>query len=246
MRTILTAIYIFLIAFTAFSQADPAKIKVSEDIELIKISENAYVHVSYYDMPGYGRSSANGLVFINEDEAFLFDSPWTDSLTMDLYCFLRDSMKIQITGFIPNHWHIDCMGGLAYLQTQEVESYAHQMTIDIARSKQLPVPGHGFIDSLQLFLGDEAIHCYYPGAAHSMDNIVTWIPSEQILFAGCMVKSLNSDNLGNTSDGDLDAYPGTISKVMKQFSAAKLVIPGHGQCGGPELIQHTLDLAKTR
>jgi metallo-beta-lactamase class B len=134
------------------------------------------------------------------------------------------------------------MGGLGYLQSQKVESYANQKTIEIARQKNLPVPVHGFKDSLQLYLGDKVINCYFLGAAHSLDNIVVWIPSEKILFPGCMVKSLNSGNLGNTVDGDLNAYPGTIDKLIKKFRTAKVVIPGHGQVGGSDLILHTRDL----
>jgi metallo-beta-lactamase class B len=59
-----------------------------------------------------------------------------------------------------------------------------------------------------------------------------------------MVKSLNSVDLGNTADGDLIAYPGTIDKLIKKFKTAKIVIPGHGQIGGPDLLIHTRNLAK--
>ena len=157
-----------------------------------------------------------------------------------------DSMKLKIAGFIPNHWHVDCMGGLGFIKQQNIETYANQMTIDIARSKNLPVPSHGFKDSLQLQLGNKMIKCYFLGAAHSLDNIVAWIPSEKILFAGCMVKSLNSKDLGNTADGDLIAYPKTIDKLMTKFPTAKIVIPGHGQFGGLDLIIHTKELLNKR
>ena len=63
-------------------------IKISSDIELIKLSENAYVHVSYMDLPGYGRTPANGLIFINGNKAIVLDSPWTDSLTMTLFSWI--------------------------------------------------------------------------------------------------------------------------------------------------------------
>jgi metallo-beta-lactamase class B len=119
------------------------------------------------------------------------------------------------------------------------------MTLDIARNKNLPIPEHGFKDSLQLMLGDKTIDCYYLGAAHSTDNIVVWIPSEKILFAGCMIKSVNARNLGNTADGDLTAYPGTIEKVLVKFPDAEIVIPGHGNFGGLELVWHTKELANT-
>jgi len=217
-------------------------IKISSDLELIKISEHAYVHVSYTTLPGYGRISANGLILTDNNSAFLFDTPWTDSLTCVLISYLNDQMKLQITGFIPNHWHEDCMGGLNYLKSQKIKSYANQLTIDIAKNKGLPVPDQGFKDSLRLSLGDKFIYCYFFGAAHSSDNIVVWIPSEKILFPGCMCKSLNSGNPGNLSDGDISEYPKTIDKVIQKFKSARVVIPGHGPIGGPELLIHTKSL----
>jgi metallo-beta-lactamase class B len=243
MRYLIVFIIAGLIQYNGFSQVDFKRIKVSKDIELIKLSENAYVHVSYSDLPKFGRYPSNGLIFINKSEAFLFDTPMTDSLTMDLVSWLNDSMKLKIVGFVPNHWHNDCMGGLRFLRNQKIESYANQMTIDIAKSKELPIPKHGFKDSIQLPLGDKLIKCYYFGAAHSLDNIVVWIPSEQILFAGCMIKSINSKDLGNTVDGDLLAYPKTIDKLINKFPSAKIVIPGHGQFGGLDLIKHTRKLS---
>lgn len=232
------------IQLTGFCQNADESLRISKDLELIKISSNAYIHVSYADVPGYGRVSANGLIFINNNNAFLFDTPWTDSLTEALVSYMKDKMNLKISGFIPNHWHADCMGGLGYLQSHNIPSYANQKTIDIARSKNLPVPAHGFKDSIRLYLDEKVINCYFLGAAHSLDNVVVWIPSEKILFPGCMVKSLTSTDLGNLTDGDLKAYPGTIDKVIKKFSSANVVIPGHGQSGGLDLLMHTRDLLR--
>jgi len=231
-----------VIHFNGFAQNNYLRIKISEDIELVKLSENAYLHISTSEISGFGLIQSNGLIFMNGKEAFLFDTPVTDSQTKDLVFWIRDSLKLKIVGFAPNHWHSDCMGGLGYLQKQGIESYASQKTIEIAKSKNLPVPAHGFKDSLQLHISNKLIDFYYLGAAHTLDNIVVWIPSEQILFAGCMVKSLNSKNLGNTADGDLIAYPKTIDKLIRKFPSAKVVIPGHGEFGGIELIKHTREL----
>ena len=242
MNKILGFILFGFMHLTGYCQYKNEPIKISKDLELIKITENAYVHVSYAYLPEYGRISANGLIFISNKNAFLFDTPWSDSLTLDLVTYLKDKMGLKISGFVPNHWHSDCMGGLGFLKSQGIESYANQKTIDIAGKNNLPLPAHGFNDSLKLYLDDKAINCYYLGAAHSLDNIVVWIPSEKILFPGCMVKSLNSTDLGNISDGDIKAYPGTIDKVINKFAAAKIVIPGHGQFGGQDLLLHTKEL----
>jgi metallo-beta-lactamase class B len=134
------------------------------------------------------------------------------------------------------------MGGLRYLQKTEIDSYANQLTIAIARSKALPVPVYGFTDSLTLKLNGKRIECYYLGAAHTMDNCVVWLPDEYILFAGCMCKDAGATGMGNTIDGDLIAWPVTLDKVIDRFPTAKIVIPGHGHYGSRDLLWHTKEL----
>lgn len=241
--TYLISIFVFSLSLlSAKAQEAYKRIKVSKDIELIQLSANAYMHVSYGELPHYGRFPSNGLLYVNNGEAFLFDTPINDSLTQQLVMWVKDSMHVSIVGFVPNHWHSDCMGGLKYLQGEHIRTYANQRTIDIAKEKHLAVPAQGFNDSLQLMLGDKRISCYYLGAAHSTDNIVVWLAAEKILFAGCMIKSYQARDLGNTVDGDLLAYPKTIDRLLAKFSMAKIVVPGHGDCGGVELIMHTKEL----
>ena len=240
MKSLLISILFYTISVLA--QNDYPKIHVSENIELVKISPNSLVHISYMESPQYGRFPSNGLVLIDEKKAFLFDTPMTEELTKELVTYLQDSMGIKIVGFVPNHWHADCMGGLEYLQTLGIESYANEMTIQIAKSKNLPLPVSGFKDSLLLKVGSKEIVCSYLGAGHSSDNIIVWIPSEKILFGGCMVKALSAKGLGNTADADLDIWPKTIQKVLDKYPDAKIVIPGHGEFGGVELLKHTIEI----
>lgn len=235
-------IVVLLFTLTASAQSNAKKITINGDLEIIQLTPNVYQHISYAEFQGIGRFASNGMILTDGDKAFLFDTPPTELLTKQLVEWITQTLKLKIVGFVPNHWHIDCMGGLGYLQSIGVESYANQMTIDIAKAKNLPVPAHGFKDSLILNPGEHEIFCFYPGAGHSMDNIVAWIPSEKVLFAGCMVKEINAKGLGNTVDGDLTTYPQTIEKVLQKFPDAKIVIPGHGPAGGIELIRHTKEL----
>ena len=238
----LIVVFAILFTFTAYSQSDFKKIMINNDLEIVQLTPNVFQHISYFEFTGFGRVACNGMILKDGNKAFLFDTPPNDQLTRQLVEWISDSLKLQLVGFIPNHWHSDCIGGLSYLQSIGVDSYANQMTIDLAKAKNLPVPAHGFKDSLELKLGNHAIAVYYPGAAHTIDNIVVWIPAEKVLFAGCLVKELNAKGLGNTVDGDLAAYPLTIDKVLKKYPDAKFVIPGHGAVGGIELIRHTKEL----
>lgn len=244
MKTLILCVATFL-AISLGLNAQPLKtIKISDDLELQQITEHTFIHVSNSYITGFGRVSSNGMIYTKQGEALLFDTPADDSLTEVLYTYLTDSLKLRIVGFVPNHWHTDCMGGLRFLQTRGIASYANQLTIDIAQKHNLPLPDHGFTDSLELHLGSDLIYCYYLGAAHTLDNIVVWVPAEKVLFAGCMAKSLSSANLGNTADGDVLSYPETIEKVLHKFSSARFVIPGHGTYGTVALLEHTLKLCR--
>jgi metallo-beta-lactamase class B len=240
----LTAITIALAGLTsvALPQDTGLRKMITPDIEIIQVSDHAYVHVSYTQTAQWGRIASNGVIYAVNGEVLLFDTPMTDSLTKDLVHWITDSLKAQIVGFVPNHWHDDCMGGLSYLHSIGIPSYANEMTREIAKAKGLPVPQTGFVDSLTLHLSDQAVLCKYYGPGHAFDNIIVWIPSERILFAGCMVKEMRSQNLGNTADADLAGWPKTISRVMAAYLGVRIVVPGHGQFGGIELLQHTFEL----
>jgi metallo-beta-lactamase class B len=238
------AAFIFFMCLTVpvISQDRFLHMKVSNDIEVIQISQHSYVHVSSTQVPGYGRVGSNGFIFADDGKALLFDTPMNDTLTEQLVTWIKDSLRLRITGFVPNHWHSDCMGGLKYLKKIGIPSYANEKTIAIATSKNLPLPRHSFADSLVLHLGDRVIVCKYYGSAHTTDNIITWIPSERILFGGCMVKETKSETIGNIADADLREWPKTLNRVIAAYPSAGIIIPGHGAIGGPELLKHTLKL----
>lgn len=214
----------------------------SPDLECYRLSDRVVWYVSYAEMKGFGRVASNGLIYTDGGQAYLFDTPINDALTKDLLDWIRDSLHAEVIGFVPNHWHEDCMGGLAYLQQKGIPSFANRRTVEIAGERGLPVPGIAFEDSLTLWLNEQPVKCYFPGPAHSMDNIVVWLPNEEILFAGCLCKEMASAGLGNTADGSLPEWATTIEKIQTAFPHALIVVPGHGKPGGPELLQHTRDL----
>ena len=155
-------------------------------------------------------------------------------------------MSVELTKLIIGHFHDDCMGGLEYLQNIGIESVANSMKIKKCREIGLPVPSTPFTDSLTFDFNGETIDCRYFGAGHSFDNITVWIPSKQILFGGCLVKSINSKGLGNLIDATVADWDMTIEKVMKKYPEIKTLIPGHGNYGGTELLTHTIELIEKK
>ncbi len=217
-------------------------VEVSEDIVLHPIAEGVWVHTTYFDVPGSGRCPANGLVVIDGEEALLVDLPWTDEQTGVLCDWIAENHGAAVKVVVPTHFHQDCMGGLAEAHRRGATSWASDKTVALARQKGLPVPRLPFRVRAALRCGSTVAYATTHGPGHSIDNIVVWLPKQKILFGGCLVKSLDAESLGNTQDGDLQAYPTTLQRVRAAYPQAKIVVPGHGQWGGPELIDYTLKL----
>jgi len=217
-------------------------ISISEDLEIIPLTKHCYRHVSYWDTKEYSRVAANGLIYQSGDSVIIIDTPWNDNQTLKLLNWIRNSLKADTKAVIVTHWHADCMGGLQEVHKSGINSYALDQTAEIAKSKQLPAPEFLFSDSLVISLNHKPVKMMYFGGGHTKDNIVVWLPDEKVLFVGCMVKTMNWNTLGFTSDADLESWPHTIEKVLKYFPDDLIIVPGHGEPGGKGLLRHTLTL----
>ncbi len=219
-------------------------IRVSTDIELIRINGNFYVHTTWYNFPEFGRFPSNGLIFIKNGKALLIDTPNTYEQTLRLDNYLKDNLNAVTTKIIVGHSHTDCMGGLSVLHEKGVESVACSKTISICKSKKLPIPQKSFSDSMTFEFEGEKVICKYFGAGHTVDNIVVYFPDPQILFGGCLIKCLNSVGLGNTKEADIDNWDRAVTKIGETYPEIKFLIPGHGAFGNFNLLNHTIDLVK--
>ncbi len=221
------------------------RIEISNDIKLIPIADSVFVHVSYASINNSGRFASNGLIFIKNGKALMIDTPVNNELTGGIYNYLLDSMKVKVVDFIPGHYHVDCIGGLAFLTDHGVRSIANKMTQEKCREFQLPVPDTAFIDSMCFKFEGENVCCYSLGAGHTADNIVVYFPDYKILFGGCLVKAMEVKSIGNIADADVKTWPATIRKVKQKFPDVKVVVPGHGIPGGAELLDKTLRIVET-
>lgn len=57
-----------------------------------------------------------------------------------------------------------------------------------------------------------------------------------------MVKSLDTQGMGNITDADLTSWPHTIRKLKEIYKDARWGVPGHGAVGGTDLLDHMLSL----
>ncbi|MDP3453100.1 MAG: subclass B1 metallo-beta-lactamase [Bacteroidales bacterium] len=224
-----------------FAKSDN-KIVIDNDIQLIKLQDSVFIHLTWHSLENFGRFPSNGLIIVKNGEALMIDTPMDNDKTERLTRFLKDSMSVDVTKLIIGHFHDDCLGGLGYLQSIRVESVANSKTIEKCIELGLPIPSISFTDSLLFNFNGEQIDCRYFGAGHSSDNITVWITGKEILFGGCLIKSMDSKGLGNLSDAVVNDWGTTIEKLIKKYPEIKTVVPGHGDYGGPELLTYTIKL----
>lgn len=236
-------ILIFTFFVTAIN-ASAQVLQIDKDIQLVHLHDSVFMHTTWDNDETYGRFSSNGLILIRSGRALIVDTPMDNEKTERLVSWLKDSLSVMVEMVVVGHFHSDCLGGLGYLQNVGVKSLGHKLTVDKCRELNLPVPAESFTATHAFDFHGEKIECRYFGPGHSFDNIIVWLPDRKVLFGGCLIKSLNSAGLGNLSDAVTEEWDNTVKKLMNSYSDIGIVIPGHGDAGGTELLSHTIHLVE--
>ncbi|MCE7054956.1 subclass B1 metallo-beta-lactamase [Algoriphagus sp. AGSA1] len=213
----------------------------SETLQIEQISPNTFVHISYLNTDDFGKVSCNGMIVINEGEALVFDTPANEEASLELLNWLEKEQQTTVKGVVATHFHWDCLGGLNEFHAREIPSYASFRTIGLAKEAGYPIPENGFKKKLKLQAGNTPVINEFLGEGHTMDNFVSYVPSDKVLFGGCMIKELGAGN-GYLGDANVAAWSATVRKVKSTFPKTAFVIPGHGKIGGPELFDYTEEM----
>jgi len=247
MKTLLF-ILVFLLCGNGYAQTTPSS-KVFKPIELyqsdnliiIQVSENAFVHTSYLQTNDFGNVPCNGMIVRNSNEAIVFDTPTNDTSANELIKFIKEKLHCKVNAIVPTHFHSDCLGGLAAFHIQNIPSFANFSTIELTKLNNIVNPQNGFKDELKLKLGKTFAMVKYFGQGHTLDNVVGYFPSENILFGGCLIKEIEATK-GYLGDANVGDWSNTVLKIKKQYPNLKIVIPGHGAIGGSQLLDYTIQL----
>ena len=210
-------------------------------LKINKLSDNVYQHISSKWVEPWGLVEASGLVVINGTEAHMIDTPWTTQATKDLLEWI-EAKGLTLKSAVVTHFHEDASGDLPLLNNLKIKTYATSLTNKLLKSKQKETSSDEIVSNT-FELVEGVVSVFYPGAGHTEDNIVVWLPQEKILFGGCFVKSLHAKHLGNTEDAVISEWANSIQNVINQYPGIEVVVPGHGAVGDTSLLTHTQKLA---
>ena len=237
MRTLLL-IWLAALSFPlGFARADQVEISVQP------LLDGVWVHTSWQTVAGFGRVPSNGLIVREGDHVVVVDTAWGAGPSRELLAWIDRELKLPVARLISTHFHDDRLGGWEVFAERGARIVASRQTLALAKV----TPTSAF-DLYTLAPGEKlvsgSLEIFYPGAAHAPENVVVWLPAKKVLAGGCAVRAAASGGLGNLSDASVAEWADSIRRVEKNYPEAKVVLPGHGDLGGPELIQHTINLAE--
>lgn len=247
-------------ATPAATTASPASGRIDEELALKKLAPDTYlvVHEPFV--------SANVLVAKMPDGAVVIaSSPMETHASRALVTWVKAAFSPTRIVAINTHFHFDGTGGNEAYREAGVTTYASGLTQrllaekgpslqaesashfeGVERERMLAmkiVPAEKTFDEregLVLSFGGEDVRVVVTGPGHSPDNVVVFFPARGVLFGGCMIKG--SRQIGFIGHADLDHWEAAVD--VARGLGAKIVVPGHGAPGGPELFDLTVTVVR--
>lgn len=236
--------FLFFTLFIALTSCSGIIASYSYETEILtvnRLTKNTFIHTSYLQTDDFGKVACNGMIVISDGEALVFETPTDDAGAKELIKYIEGTLKCKVIGVVADHFHTDCLGGLAEFHAQNIPSYAHSLTLELAKRDGVTVPQNGFNDRLELTVGKRVVISEFFGEGHTVDNIVNYVPKDRILFGGCLIKAMDA-NKGYLGDANPEQWSTTVEAVKANYKKARVVIPGHGDYGGKELLDYTIQL----
>jgi metallo-beta-lactamase class B len=221
---------------------DPMK-RIGQTVWVSRIAPSLWLHTTTAIIAeGEGvYFPANGLILESDHGSLLVDTGYSPEHAEVLVKWAKLSLRRPITQAVATHFHRDRTGGIPALQAAGIPTVAHPLTCELARSRGTAVPtaAANFVQETAQLPAE--CELFFPGAGHTRDNIVVWLPRQRVLFGGCFLKSVTSPDLGNPADAVVADWAGSAQRVRARYPTTKFTVPGHGTISG-DPVGHTLAL----
>ncbi|PKL77542.1 MAG: SPM family subclass B1 metallo-beta-lactamase [Candidatus Melainabacteria bacterium HGW-Melainabacteria-1] len=238
-------------------------VAISQDLTYIELLPDTYV------VSDETFHQSNVLVArMDAKTVLLASSPFEDQGAEQLMRWIRRKFGDVRVIAVNTHFHSDGTGGNAVYHQHGVETWASEQTRQLHSQRaeyyrhfeaegfpetsiqRERILARTFAPAKQAFpqsegkifsFAQETAEVFYPGPAHSPDNVVVYLPKRKVLFGGCMIKL--GATLGYLGDADVPAWAASAT-ALKRFEV-KYLIPGHGhQMSDASGIEHTIALAR--
>ncbi len=223
---------------------EPMK-RIGPTVWVRKIAPELWLHTTTAVIPGNYVFPANGLILERRGGSLLIDTTYTPGQAEVLVQWAKRELARPITLAIATHFHTDRTGGVEGLKKRGIRTLAYPLTCTLAAEHQMPVPEPIADFAAGAYRLDADCELFFPGAGHTRDNVVAWLPRQQVLLGGCFLKSVTSRDLGNVADAVVPDWAGSVRRAREHYPAARITIPGHGTIEGDPIARTVNLLAKS-
>lgn len=219
---------------------------VQNSVELIRITDRAWMHVTHEETAA-GLMGRNGLVLIADEGAVLCGMPWNGDQLDSLLALVESSFGIPVRSAVLTQALTASDGALERLGQRNIPVHALRVVADQARSLRLTAPDVVLEPddegAAKLNLNGMDLELYWPGPAQTADNTVLWAKDGAILYAGAIVKDLETTQLGPMRVQALRQWQDSLKLLESRYAGTECLIPGYGSWGTADLFTHTFELA---
>lgn len=206
------------------------------------LSGHVYVYTTFKNVGGAPFPS-NSLYILTDSGAVLIDTPWDTTQCQPLLDHIRWHHQKEVIMVLATHFHDDRTGGFPFFRRRGIPTWSSAHTRVLGLERGEATAAFVFERDTIFQVGGRVIEVFDPGAGHTADNVVVWLPGDCILFGGCLVKSTESRGLGHVADADLTAWPAAIRRLQDRYPHPAWVVPGHqGWSRRQKALKHTLKL----
>lgn len=200
-------------------------------IDKIKTEHRVTLDSQAFVFTGGGGNSGlilcDSLALVIDTKIAGFEKPFYDTIIK--------KKKNRALLVINTHWHPDHVAGNYLFSKADILAGANYKKDDwIKEAGEKNLPGRWLKDTMLVPLGtDTAIIFNLAKNVHTASDVMVYLKSRKLLFAGDIVLNEQAPALFGVADAD--AYVSTMRELLKRFDI-KTIVPGHGAVGGKELV----------
>jgi glyoxylase-like metal-dependent hydrolase (beta-lactamase superfamily II) len=235
MRPLGLIIISFTIAIVVKGQSSDKKLNI------VQLTGDFFVYTTYKDFNGKLFPS-NSMYVVTDSGIVLVDTPWDTTQFQPLLDSIERRHDKKVVLCISTHYHDDRTAGVEFYKQRGIKTYASKQTYELCKKLNEKQPEFYFSKDTVFNFGKYSIETYYPGEGHTKDNIALWFNDAKLLYGGCLIKSVENDNLGNVANANIVEWPKSIRNLISKYRDVKYIIPGHFSWKSNKTLQHTLIL----
>jgi metallo-beta-lactamase class B len=222
---------------TIFGQSENLK------LEIAHLTGDFYIYTTYNTYEE-SRVQANGMYLVTDKGVVMFDTPWDTTQFQPLLDSIQAKHHQPVVMCFATHWHSDKTAGLEYYRRQGIKTYTTTLTDELSKKNNKKRAEYLMTNDTVFQFGPYSFETYYPGQAHTEDNIIIWFKKEKILYGGCLIKGADAEDLGFLGDGNTATYAATLKNVQKKCPDPKFIIVAHSDWNNINSLRHSIKMAK--